>query len=125
MLAKYGRGREKFKALHEQQRCYEKQIVEEKERTDSWIRGLSETSSREQQRLEKTIESLSTELREVKGHRSRGVSESSNEFGCEDGSRNGSRSGSKDSSRSGSVNRSRSEVELEREEGVVLPSAGG
>ena len=120
---------EKFKALHKQQRRYEKQIVEEKERTDSWIRGLSETSSRDQQRLEKTIESPSTELREVKGRWSRGVSESSNEFGCEDGSRNDSRSGSKDGSRSGSrsgsVNGSRSEVELEREEGVVLLSAGG
>ena len=65
--------------------------------------------------------------------RSRDISESSNKFRCEyisrsgskDGSKSGSKGGSKDSSRSGSVNGSMSEVELEREEGVVLPSAGG
>ena len=88
---------EKFKALHEQQQQYEKLLAKEKARTDSWINGLKESSSREQHRLENTIQMLSTELCEVKGYRSCGISESSNEFGSEYISRSG-----KDGSKSGS-----------------------
>ncbi len=32
----------KFKALHKQQQCYEKQIQEEEQRTDLWIKGLND-----------------------------------------------------------------------------------
>ena len=58
------------RALHKQQQQYEKLIAKGK----AWTNGLKESSLREQHRLEKILQTLSTELHEVKGYRSRGVS---------------------------------------------------
>jgi len=101
---------DKFKALHEQQQRYEQQIREEKNRTDSWIRGLSESSARERHQLEKMVESLSKELEEVKEQWSHHVRESVETCESEEGY---------------NVWDGRNEVESECDESVVLPSAGG
>ena len=63
---------DKYKSLHDQWKEYERQLFKEKQRTDTWLQGFTESATQGRCHLQQMIKSLSEELESVKrlGHRS-------------------------------------------------------